>query len=175
MVVGSRMHPESVYLIRSPNLSYIYVRHTLGRLFNWMTNAVTGLNITYEAGLEIGRKINNLERAILVLNGRNRDEEYFPPFSPYNSYVYTNEEPFLQNFKAGGNPPDTYTVFRDGMWMEDVTNFPLDKAKMDAFKTLYYKLEGWDTATGAPTRKALEQAGCKAVADELATRGKLPA
>jgi len=138
-------------------------------------NAVTGLNITYETGLEIGRKINNLERAILVLNGRHRDEEYFPPFAPYNSYVYTKEEPFLQNFKAGGNPPDTYTVFRDGVWMEDVTNFPLDKAKMDAFKTLYYELEGWNTATGVPTRKTLEQAGCKAVADELAARGKLPA
>lgn len=44
----------------------------------------------------------------------------------------------------------------------------LEKAKGD-----YYRLRGWDTATGIPTRKRLEELGLKDVADELERRGIL--
>ena len=57
---------------------------------------VTGNNISWEEGLEIGRKMWNFERAILILHGRHRDEEYFPPWPPYNSYVYTEGPPYIQ-------------------------------------------------------------------------------
>lgn len=39
----------------------------------------------------------------------------------------------------------------------------------------YYKLRGWDTRTGRPTRAKLEELGLKDVADELAKLGLLPA
>jgi aldehyde:ferredoxin oxidoreductase len=58
--------------------------------------SVTGVDMTWEDLLEMGRKIWNLKRAILVLNGRHRNEEYFPPYPPYNSYVYTEGPPTLQ-------------------------------------------------------------------------------
>ncbi len=138
-------------------------------------NDVTGMDISYEDGLEIGRKIWNFERAILVMHGRHRDEEYFPPFPPYTSYVYIDEEPYLQAIKAGGTPSYLHIVYRDGEWSDENCWFALDKDKMDEFKTKYYTLEGWDTATGWPSRETLEGSGLGFVADELEARGKLPA
>jgi aldehyde:ferredoxin oxidoreductase len=49
----------------------------------------------------------------------------------------------------------------------------LDKNKFDEFKTRFYELQGWDTATGYPTRSALEPLGLGYVADELEKNGKL--
>lgn len=133
-------------------------------------NAVTGKDISYEEGLEIGRRIWNFERAILVLQGRHRDQEYFPPFPPYNSFVYTDQPPFIQD--SADHP---LLVFKDGQWTRDkaFSTFPLRKGKMDEFKTLYYELEGWDPKTGWPTRKGLEECGLGQVADELEARGRL--
>ena len=49
----------------------------------------------------------------------------------------------------------------------------LDRDKFDEFKTRFYELQGWDTATGYPTRAALESLGLGYVADELEKNGKL--
>jgi aldehyde:ferredoxin oxidoreductase len=43
------------------------------------------------------------------------------------------------------------------------------------WKTLYYRLEGWDEKTGWPTRRTLEELGLKKVADELESKAKLGA
>ena len=52
-VVGNRMHPDSTYHIRPQNLSYIYIRHTGGRFYNWMINQITRLNLAdTQAGLK---------------------------------------------------------------------------------------------------------------------------
>lgn len=130
--------------------------------------AVTGVALSYQDGLELGRKMWNFERAILVLQGRHRSEEYFPPFPPYDSYVYSDEPPYLN--------PWQYPVYdeekKEYRW--EIGNFPIRKDKMDEFKTTYYNLEGWDTETGRPTRQTLEGCGLKYVADELEARGKLP-
>lgn len=53
VAVGSRMHPNSIYHIRSHNLSYIYIRHTSGRLFNYFINTFTRLQMAdTQAGLK---------------------------------------------------------------------------------------------------------------------------
>lgn len=53
VAVGSRMHPNSIYHIRSHNLSYIYIRHTSGRLFNYFINTFTRLHMAdTQAGLK---------------------------------------------------------------------------------------------------------------------------
>jgi len=53
VAIGSRMHPESIYHIRSHNLSYIYIRHTSGRLFNFLINLLTRLHMAdTQAGLK---------------------------------------------------------------------------------------------------------------------------
>lgn len=130
--------------------------------------AVTGSGMTYEDGLELGRKIWNFERAILTMQGRHRDKEYFPPYPPYNSYVHTAEPPFIQKGRL-------FTAFEDGEWKWKKLNFTVDKQKFDEFKSIYYALEGWDEKTGRPTRKTLEEAGLKYVADELESRNLLGA
>lgn len=129
-------------------------------------NAVTGAGFSYEDGLELGRKIWNFERAILVLQGRHRDEEYFPPFKPYTSYVHTEEPPFIQKGRY-------FTVYEDGEWRWKKLNFPIRKDKMDEFKTRYYQLEGWSANSGSPTKETLGKCGLEHVADELAKRGLL--
>jgi aldehyde:ferredoxin oxidoreductase len=45
---------------------------------------------------------------------------------------------------------------------------PLDRKKWDNLITRYYKLRGWDTTTGRPTRSRLESLGMKNIADKLA-------
>lgn len=57
----------------------------------------------------------------------------------------------------------------------DVMGRILDWQKFDEWKTIYYRLEGWDTKTGWPTRKTLAGMDMNAVADELAAVGRLGA
>lgn len=53
VVIASRMHKDSIYKIKSSNISYIYIRHTAGRVFNWLVKWLTRLNIDdTQAGLK---------------------------------------------------------------------------------------------------------------------------
>lgn len=137
--------------------------------------AVTGRDVSWADGLEIGRRIWNLERAMLVMHGRHRDEEYFPPFEPYDSYIHTDETPYIQGNEPGADPTHHFPVYKDGEWKWEATAFPLEKEGLDEWKSTYYKLEGWDPGTGRPTRETLESLNLKGVADELEARGRLPA
>ena len=152
--------------------------------------AVTGEHLSWQEALEIGRRIWNFKRAILVLNGRHRDEEYFPPYPPYTSYVYTEGPPTLQwgslnwtrdlervrrgslDFLPRDDYMLSYGVYEDGQWKWSKDPFPLDKDKMDEFKTLYYDLEGWDTETGWPTKSTLQDCGLGYVVEVLERQGK---
>lgn len=141
-------------------------------------NSITGRDISYPEGLgTYGRRSLNLQRAISVLGGKHRDEDYFPPYPPYTSYVYTEGQPYLQNNKFGGHTPSTSPWYHpeDGTWTMEQSGFALDRDRMDDFKSIFYDLEGWDTTTGGPTRATLEGLDLGYVADELASRGKLGA
>jgi aldehyde:ferredoxin oxidoreductase len=152
-------------------------------------SAVTGEDLSWEEILEIGRKIWNFNRAILVLHGRHRDEEYFPPYPPYTSYVYSEGLPTLQNGSYGTlrdidrvarksfdfRPFEEvmqYGIYEGGKWSYSTEPFSLDRDKHDEFKTLYYSIEGWDTETGWPTRTTLEGCELGHVADVLEKQGK---
>jgi len=128
-------------------------------------NAVTGGNLTFEEGLEIGRKIWNLHRSMWTLQGRHRDIEN------YSEYNYTQPGvPGFTTFEA----PYTMPVYEDGQWQyKSVAGRMLDKDKTEEFKTKFYALEGWDTSTGWPTRATLEELGLGHVADKLEANGKL--
>lgn len=53
VAIACRMHRDSIYKIRSENLSYIYVRHTSGRIYNRLINFFTRVNIDdTQAGLK---------------------------------------------------------------------------------------------------------------------------
>jgi aldehyde:ferredoxin oxidoreductase len=59
-------------------------------------NAITGKNISFAEGIETGRKGWNLKRAIMVLQGRNRDLEKFSGFM---------HRPGASSINAGGGVP----------------------------------------------------------------------
>ena len=48
-----------------------------------------------------------------------------------------------------------------------------ERDKFDEFKTRFYKLQGWDTSTGYPTRGTLESLDLGYVADELKKNDRL--
>lgn len=130
-------------------------------------NAVTGKNLTFEEGMEIGRRIWNLDRAIWILQGRHRDQEKLAEYCfsvPATAGFTTYEAPYVM------------PVHENGEWkFKSVAGRVLDREKVEAWKTKFYELEGWDPATGWPTRKTLEELDLKKVADELEKQGKLGA
>jgi aldehyde:ferredoxin oxidoreductase len=123
--------------------------------------AVTGSEMTWEQGLEVGRKIWNLDRSIWVLQGRTREMEVF------TNYVYD----------VPTSAPYPLPVFKDGKWEYDFMNTgrKLDRAKFEDVKTRFYKLEGWDSTKGWPTKAGLAKLGLDKVAAELETASKLGA
>ncbi len=128
-------------------------------------NAVTGQNITFAEGMEIGRKIWNMDRAIWAIQGRHRDLEVFTG--------YTYEDP-SKGDKNSFELPYILPVHEEGEWkFKNVSGRMLDRAKVEEVKTKFYEFEGWDPATGWPTRASLEKLDLGFVADELEKAGKL--
>jgi aldehyde:ferredoxin oxidoreductase len=123
-------------------------------------NAVTGKNLSFADGIELGRKIWNLDNAIWTLQGRHRDDVQFA------DYMYEVSSPPLLGF--------TMPVNEDGQWeYAPVGPRSIDRIQFEEFKSRYYELEGWGTETGWPTRSTLESLGLESVADELEDKGKL--
>jgi len=124
--------------------------------------AVTGKKLSFLDGINIGKKIWNLDHAIWTLQGRHRDMVHFADF------IYTKE---------GGNfdVPMAYLPGREnGKWdYYGYTDRNIDKNKFEEFKTRFYKLQGWDTKTGWPKGKTLKSIGLGHVAEELKKKGKL--
>jgi aldehyde:ferredoxin oxidoreductase len=121
-------------------------------------NAVTGKNLSFTDGVEIGRKIWNIDRSIWALQGRHRDMEVLA------GYVYSvpNKTPYY------------LPVYEKGKWSYGpCVNRVLDRKRFEQWKTRFYEFEGWDPSSGRPRRKTLESLGLKKVADTLESRGKL--
>jgi aldehyde:ferredoxin oxidoreductase len=127
--------------------------------------AVTGKDLSFEDGILLGRKIWNLDHAIWTLQGRHRDMVEFAD----NLYER------LPLFSVDDGIPDVHMPGKEnGEWgMYGYSERTLDRDKFEEFKTRFYELQGWDTATGYPTRSTLESLGLGYVADELETHGKL--
>ena len=127
-------------------------------------NAVTGDRLTFVDGIERGRKIWNLDNAIWVLQGRHRDMVHFSP------YVYETK------YEKGELFPFYMWPCRDesGEWSyTDLMGRAMDKARFEEWKTIFYRLEGWDPRSGWPTRSGLEALGLGHVADALQAAGRL--
>lgn len=132
-------------------------------------NAVTGWDEDFLTGMEKGRRIWNLDKAIWVLQGRHRDQE-----------VYTDQnydQPALPGYSTYEAPYVMPVFNRETKEWEykSVAGRMLDRDKVEDWKTLFFKIEGWDPATGWPTRTTLEGLDLADVADVLEAAGKLGA
>ena len=122
-------------------------------------NIVTGKNFTFLDGIELGRKIWNLDHAIWTLQGRHRD------MVQYADYIYDI---------PAGRTDKTFYVRKEGSWnASGIEPRIVDRQKFEEFKTLFYKMQGWDTATGYPSRATLESLALGYVADELEKNNRL--
>jgi aldehyde:ferredoxin oxidoreductase len=125
-------------------------------------NVVTGKNFSFLDGIELGKKIWNLDHAIWTLQGRHRDMVHFA------DYLYTQP-----SFSFDGSAE--YMPGREnGKWRYIKTlGRSFDKNKFEEFKSLFYKQQGWETSTGYPTASTLKSLGLDYVAAELEQNGKL--
>ena len=122
-------------------------------------NAVTGKNITFADGMELGRKIFTLDRAIWTLQGRDRDMEVFP------DYIYEKD--------SVGETLPIYDHKTKKWSFSKSSGRKLDPVKVEEWKTKFYAFEGFNTANGWPTRKTLEDMGLKKVADCMQNQNRL--
>ena len=125
--------------------------------------AVTGKDFSFEDGIELGRKIWNLDHAIWTLQGRHRDMVHFA------DHVY-EQRPVIN-----ADVPNAYMPGKEnGKWgYYGYSQRTIDRDRFEEFKTRFYELQGWDTDTGYPTRVALESLELGYVADELEGHEKL--
>ena len=126
-------------------------------------NAVTGKNMSFADGMEIGRKIWNLQKAIWVLQGRDRDMEVWAGFMFKPGASGTGKTLPVYNSSTG-----TWSMETESLW--DVY---MDRDALELFKDRFYTLEGWDLEHGWPTRSTLEGLGLDSAADELEAAGRL--
>jgi aldehyde:ferredoxin oxidoreductase len=112
-------------------------------------NACTGANWTVQECHQHMEKVFNLMRCIHVRQGRTR----------------AHDESVIRFFTDIPSAPSTTMVPQQHY---------LDRDKFIALLERYYKLRGWDVATGWPTRAKLESLGLKDVADQMQSIGKLP-
>jgi aldehyde:ferredoxin oxidoreductase len=127
------------------------------------TKAVTGKNFSFLDGIELGRKIWNLDHAIWTLQGRHRDIVHFAD----NIY---EKRPMLSLEVRNVHLPGK----ENGDWdYYGYSRRTLERDKFEEFKTRFYRLQGWDTDTGYPKRSTLESLGLGYVADELERHNKI--
>ncbi len=126
-------------------------------------NAITGQDLTFLEGIDLGRKIWTLDNAIWILQGRHRDMVQFAP------YIYDIP---LEGSLVGPFYPMAGRV--DGEWaFINTLGRSIDRDGFEEWKTHFYNLEGWDTATGWPTREVLEELDMADVATVLENEEKL--
>ncbi len=106
----------------------------------------TGGEMDLAGMLRVGERVRNVERAVMVREGRRRDDDALAP------HVFTTPE-------AGRVPGP------EGQWIE--VNRALDRQKWEKLKDAYYEARGWDPETGIPRRAKLEELALKDIADGL--------
>jgi len=123
--------------------------------------AVTGRDVDEEGLYKIGRRVVNLQRAILAREGRKgREGDSLPEFE------YT--VPLKGDF---GNPncmvpgKDGEPFYRKGM--------VVDRGEFEKMKDEYYETRGWDVSTGLQRQAELEELGLGDVAKTLEREGLL--
>jgi aldehyde:ferredoxin oxidoreductase len=106
--------------------------------------SATGQDLSEEEWLKIGERIFNLERCLMVREGRRKEHDRVGEF----------------HFRV----PETAVP----PWEKPQPIPPVaDKGKFEAMREEFYRIRGWDLLTGVPTRPKLEELGLEDVAEGL--------
>lgn len=122
-------------------------------------SAVTGREMDEEELYQLGERVFNLQRAILVREGHNgREADSLPEFD------YTTPVKFsIANPESLVPGKDGEVVSRKGA--------VVDKDQFERIKDEYYQLRGWDVTTGFQTRAKLRELGLEDIARGLESKG----
>lgn len=121
-------------------------------------SAVTGNETSEEALYDIGARVFNLQRAILLREGHNaRQADKLP------------DEWHTKVLKWGVMDPDCLVPGKNGEAISQIGSL-VDRQKFEQMKDEYYQIRGWDDRTGLQTRESLEKLGLRDVADDLEGR-----
>jgi len=120
-----------------------------------MVNAAVGRELIADGnhGMKMGERFWNLERAIMMREGRTSKDDKLA------DYMHKKKK------KGTVTGPGGKTI---------KINRTIDRAGFEGLKIAYYKERGWDVTTGHPTRKTLERLDLKDVADQLDKENLLP-
>ena len=123
-----------------------------GDIERQLFSTATGIDLNEADWSQIGERIYNLERALLV-----RDNQRSRKDDTIDEYWFKEPVTRLPRWEPPVDPPPT-----------------CDREKFEKATETFYHLRGWDAATGRPTRKKLEELGLGKVASELERLKLLP-
>ncbi|MEM3041513.1 MAG: aldehyde ferredoxin oxidoreductase N-terminal domain-containing protein [Nitrososphaerota archaeon] len=109
--------------------------------------AATGVEVDKDDWFKIGERIFNLERAILVREGRRREDD------TVNECNFRTPETDVPAWEIARSPPPV-----------------VNREKFEMMKNEYYSIRGWDIETGVPKKEKLEELGLEDVVSELQRR-----
>jgi len=116
---------------------------------------VTGVNMDPAGMLKAGERVRNVERAIMVREGRRREDDTLA------EYCFTTpQKKGITDSKITGRVPGP-----DGHWIE--VERAIDREQWERLKDAYYQERGWDPLTGIPTRAKFEELDLKDIAEGL--------
>jgi aldehyde:ferredoxin oxidoreductase len=110
--------------------------------------AATGTDLDKAEWLKIGERIVNLERAILVREGRRKKDD------TVGEYHFRVPETEVPPWELPLDPPPV-----------------ADKEKFERMRDEFYEIRGWDPDTGIPTEVKLRELELDDVADQLIKEG----
>jgi aldehyde:ferredoxin oxidoreductase len=116
-----------------------------------LLSAVTGIEYSEKELDCIGERIWNLQRAIMVREGRTRKEDTL-----HESY-----------FRKGNIERRKKDEMRDHTNVTSDQTKPIPRRTFEKAKEAYYKIRGWDEKTGYPTRENLINLGLDEIAEQL--------
>ena len=122
-------------------------------------SAITGREIDEKGLNRFGERVFNLQRAILVREGRRgrEDDTVLPSWFTTPLHYHPTQPQCLVPGKDGE------VLCRKGE--------VLDRQKFEKMKDEYYALRGWDVATGLQTQAKLAELGMGDIAEDLSKRG----
>jgi aldehyde:ferredoxin oxidoreductase len=127
---------------------------------------VTGVEMEVMDMLKLGERVRNLERAIMVREGRRREDDTVA------DYCFTEPQGKPKEVEIPSQVQPGRVPGPDGHWIN--VHRAIDREKWEKLKDTYYTLRGWDPITGIPTRGKLEELDLKDIADDLNHLGLLP-
>ena len=122
-----------------------YEEKNAAELLAKITSSTTGIDLSTEKFMQIGRQVHNIEKAFNTLHAGFKRKDDFPPQRYWNEPVKSGP------YKGEG----------------------IDHEKWEKMLDEYYELHGWNKQTSWQTRECLENLNLRQVIDKLDRFGKL--